>query len=130
MHRDSVRGDTFLSLFPLLAVRIENPGVLTVGQSVTLTCSSDFSGDMISSIEWLSADSVVEDTPVLTFNPITDSFDDAIYICRVTHTNNTVYMQSVVLSVQGELLDVISVEIRNFCNCFCFFPQFLQIPFW
>ena len=82
-----------------------------MGQPATLNCSSDFSGDMISFIEWLNADNVDENMTVLTFNPITDSLNDTIYICRVTHINNTVYMQSVVLSVQGELLHGNSIEI-------------------
>ena len=70
-----------------------------MGQRAILTCSSDFSGNVISSIEWLNT---VED--ILMFNPTTDSLNDTTYICRVNHTNTTVYMQSIVLSVQGELL--------------------------
>ena len=87
-----------------VAVHIADPGVLTVGQPATLTCSSDFSVDMISSIEWLNADSVVENMSILTFNPTTDNLNGASYTCRVIHINNTVYMQRVVLLVEGELM--------------------------
>ena len=95
-----------------VAVRIVAPEVLTVGQRATLTCSSDFSGDVISSIQWIFADngSIAENMSVLTFNPTTDNLNGVNYTCRVTDTNNTVYMESVMLLVQGELL-VLSVHV-------------------
>ena len=96
-----------------VAVRIVAPQVLTVGQRATLTCSSDFFDDVISSIQWFFTDndSIAENMSVLTFNPTTDNLNGVNYTCRVTDTNNTVYMESVLLLVQGELL-VLSVHVH------------------
>ena len=93
-----------------VAVRIADPGVLTVGQPATLTCSSDFSSDKISSIQWLSTGSVVEDVAsmqrflILTIDPTTDNLTNTTYTCKVADTNSTVFMHNVVLAVKGELL--------------------------
>ena len=98
-----------------VAIHIADPGVLTVGQPATLTCSSDFAGDMISSIEWHNAESVVEDMTmqqslVLVIDTTTDNLTNTAYTCNVTHINGTVFMHNIVLSVKGELLAV-SVEV-------------------
>ena len=97
-----------------VAVHIADPGVLTVGQPATLTCSSDFSSDKISSIQWLNAGSVVEEDVasmqrflILTINPTTDNLTNTIYTCKVADTNSTVYMHNIVLAVEGELLALI-----------------------
>ena len=93
-----------------VAIHIADPGVLTVGQPATLTCSSDFSGDIISSIEWRNAKSVVEDTTskqqslVLAINTTTDNLTNTTYTCNVAHINGTVFMHNIVLAVEGELL--------------------------
>ena len=98
-----------------VAVRVEDPGELTVGQPAILTCSSDFSGDMISSIEWHNAESVVKNMTskqqslVLTIDTTTDNLINTTYTCRVAHINGTVFMHNIVLSVEGELL-ALSVE--------------------
>ena len=94
------------------------PEVLTVGQRATLTCSSDFSGDMISSIEWLNAESVVEfedmtseqQSLVLAIDTTTDNLTNTTYTCNVTHINQTVFMHHIVLAVEGKLL-ALSVEV-------------------
>ena len=92
------------------------PEVLTVGQRATLTCSSDFSGDMISSIEWLNAESVVEDMTseqqslVLAIDTTTDNLTNTTYTCNVTHINQTVFIHNIVLAVKGKLL-ALSVEV-------------------
>ena len=94
-----------------VAVRIADPGVLTVGQPATLTCSSDFSSDKISSIQWLNAGSVVEEDVasmqrflILTIDPTTDNLTNTTYTCEVADTNSTVFMHNIVLAVKGELL--------------------------
>ena len=100
--------DTFLFTLSV-AIRIADPGVLTVGQPATLNCSSDFSGAMISSIQWLNAESVVEDMTskqqslVLVIDTTTDNLTNTTYTCSVTHINGTVYMHNIVLVVEGEV---------------------------
>ena len=97
-----------------------------MGQPATLTCSSDFSGDMISSIEWLNAESTVEDMTskqqslVLAIDTTTDNLTNTTYTCNVTHINGTVFMHNIVLSVEGELL-VLTVEVRGFIVLFVLF---------
>ena len=87
-----------------------------MGQPAILTCSSDFSGDMISSIEWHNAESVVENMTskqqslVLTIDTTTDNLTNTTYTCRVTHINGTIFMHNIVLSVEGELL-ALTVEV-------------------
>ena len=99
-----------------VAVRIEDPGELTAGQPAILACSSDFSVDMISSIEWRNAESVVEDTTlkqqslVLAIDTTTDNLTNTTYTCNITHINGTVFVHNIVLSVEGEL-PVLTVEV-------------------
>ena len=74
------------------AVRIPDPGVLTVGQTATLTCSSDFSG---ATIEWVDlmggTMSTMDDEVELTFDPVTDDLHGAVLTCMVTATNIRVH---------------------------------------
>ena len=87
-----------------------------MGQPATLTCSSDFSGVMISSIEWHNAESVVEDMTsmkqslVLAIDTTTDNLTNTSYTCNVIHINGTVFVHNIVLSVEGEL-PVLTVEV-------------------
>ena len=75
-----------------------------------LICSSDFSSDKISSIQWLSTGSVVEDVAsmqrflILTINPTTDNLTNTTYTCEVADVNSTAFIHSIVLTVKGELL--------------------------
>ena len=80
-----------------------------MGQSVSLTCSTDFPRHMIANIDWLDhAQSIVHSVTMatfvnLTFDPISDSLHDAKYTCQVIHSNGTKYTESIMLSVEGEL---------------------------
>ena len=84
------------------AVRIPDPGVLTVGQPATLTCSSDLPVSMIVWEDLMGGTMTTEgDTAVLTFDLVTDDLDGAILTCMVTATNGSEYTSDVTLSVQG-----------------------------
>ena len=89
------------------AVRTIDPGVLTVGQTAVLTCSTDFFGGTITSIKWLdptgqSVESVAMATSLnLAFNPIIDSLHNVTYTCTVTHSSGTEYMERITLAVAG-----------------------------
>ena len=75
--------------------------------SLMLICSTDFIGDMITSIVWLDpAGQSVESTAMatslgLTFDPISDDLNDTKYTCTVTHSNGSKYMEAITLSVEG-----------------------------
>ena len=80
-----------------------------MGERATLTCSTDFSKYMVTTIEWLDPVGDVVDSMAmaaslgLVIDPVSDGLGNATYTCIVTHSNGTKYTGSIVLSVKGQL---------------------------
>ena len=73
-------------VFLTIGLQIEGSSIVTVGQSASLTCSSDLD---VSSIEWLYGGQVVARSTSrqeleLEFNPVNDTIHGREYTCRVT----------------------------------------------
>ena len=73
-----------------------------MGETATLTCSSDLSG---ATIEWVDLMggmmSTIDDTAVLTFDPVTDDLNGTMLTCMVTATNGSMYTRDITVSVEG-----------------------------